>query len=116
MSRARMQTSRPRIANRAEGRSASMSRLAGLLAVLALVLAGCGGTTSDIGAGASDLVPGSAAVFIAVDTDPSSSQWQTVDELASKFPDKQKAIDSIKSDMSKQGVDWEQDVRPALGK
>lgn len=83
--------------------------------VLALVSAGCGGTTSQIGTGASDLVPASAPAFIAIDTDPSSAQWRTIDELASRFPDKQKAIDSIKSDMSKQGVDWEQDVRPALG-
>src|SRR5919108_4002624 len=109
MSRARMQTSRPRFANRAEGRSASMSRLAGLLAVLALVLAGCGGTTSDIGTGASDLVPGSAAAFIAVDTDPESSQWQTVDALANKFPDKQKGIDALKREMRKDKVDWDKD-------
>ena len=92
-----------------------MCRLAGLLALLALVLAGCGGTTSDVGAGASDFVPGSAAVFIAVDTDPSSSQWQTVDELASKFPDKQKGIDAIKREMREDKVDWEKDVNPALG-
>src|SRR5919109_64689 len=84
--------------------------------VLALVAAGCGGTTSQIGTGASGLVPASAPAFIAVDTDPGSSQWRTIDALASRFPDKQKAIDSLKSDMRKQGVDWEQDVKPALGK
>jgi Protein of unknown function (DUF3352) len=83
---------------------------------LALVAAGCGGTTSQIGTGASILVPKTAPAFVAIDTDPSSSQWQTIDQLASRFPDKQKAVDSIKSDLTKQGVDWEQDVKPALGK
>jgi hypothetical protein len=90
--------------------------LSGAAVVLALVAAGCGGTTSQIGTGASGLVPASAPAFIAVDTDPGSSQWKTIDSLASRFPGKQKAIDSIKSDLKKQGVDWEQDVKPALGK
>jgi hypothetical protein len=88
----------------------------GVVLVVALVAAGCGGTTAQIGTGASGLVPASAPAFIAVDTDPGSSQWRTIDALASRFPDKQKAIDSLKSDMRKQGVDWEQDVKPALGK
>jgi uncharacterized protein DUF3352 len=94
-----------------------MRRLAGLFGVLAFVLAGCGGTTSGIGAGASDLVPASAPVFVAINTDPDSSQWKTVDALASKFPDKQKGIDAIKRDLRKDdGIDWEKDVKPAIGK
>jgi hypothetical protein len=90
-------------------------RLAGTCALFAFALAGCGGTTS-IGAGASDLVPASAAAFIAIDTDPGSSQWQTVDALASKFPDKQKAIDELKKSLRKDKLDWDKDYRPALGK
>jgi hypothetical protein len=89
---------------------------AGVAAIAAFAVAGCGGTTSSIGAGASDLVPASAPAFVAVDTDPGSSQWKTVDALASRFPDKQKGIDSIKQDMQKDGVDWAKDVKPALGK
>jgi len=93
-----------------------MRRLVGVLAVLALVAAGCGGTTSDIGSSASDLIPASAPAFIAVDTDPSSDQWQTVMKLADKFPDKQKGINRIKSELRKDpGVEWEKDVKPALG-
>ena len=83
--------------------------------VLAAALAGCGGTTSDLGTGASDLVPSSAAVFVALDTDPDSDQWETVDRLASKFPDKQEGIDSAKRELRKEGLDWESDVKPALG-
>lgn len=93
-----------------------MRRLIGVLAAAALLAAGCGGTTSQIGAGASDLVPGSAPAFIAIDTDPASSQWQTMIALADKFPDKQKGIDSIKKDLRKETkLDWEQDVKPAIG-
>jgi hypothetical protein len=93
-----------------------MRRLAGVLAVLALVAAGCGGTTAQIGTGASDLVPASAPAFIALDTDPGSEQWQTVDKLADKFPDKQKGIASIKRELRKDpGVEWEKDIKPALG-
>jgi hypothetical protein len=92
-----------------------MRWLSGAAVVLALVAAGCGGTTSQIGTGASGLVPASAPAFIAVDTDLGSSQWRTIDALASRFPGKQKAIDAWKSELRKQGLDWEKDVKPALG-
>ena len=78
------------------------------------MLAGCGGTSNHSASGGADLVPASAALFVAVDSDPSSSQWQTVDALARKFPDKQKAVDSIKQDMTSAGVSWERDVKPVL--
>ena len=93
-----------------------MRWLSGATIGVALVAAGCGGTTSQIGTGASGLVPASAPAFIAVDTDPGSSQWRTLDALASRFPGKQKAVDSLKADLRKQGVDWNKDVKPALGK
>src|SRR6266540_2611159 len=93
-----------------------MRWLTGVLAALALVAAGCGGTTAQIGTGASDLVPASAPVFIAVDTDPNSDQWRTVDSLANRFPDKQKGIARIRSELRKDpGVDWDKDVKPAFG-
>jgi hypothetical protein len=93
-----------------------MQRVGGFFAVLgmAVALVGCGGTTNP-GAGAADLVPASAPLFVAMDTDLGSSQWHAVDQLANKFPDKQKAIDAAKKEMLKQGVDWDKDVKPALG-
>jgi hypothetical protein len=91
-----------------------MRRLGCLLALLALGLAGCGGTTKP-SSGAADFVPASVPLFVAIDTDLGSSQWQTVNELANKFPDKQKAIDSIKQQLTKNGLDWEEDLKPALG-
>jgi hypothetical protein len=94
-----------------------MRWLTGVLAATALVGAGCGGTTAQIGTGASDIVPASAPAFVAVDTDSSSSEWQTINALAGRFPDKQKGVDAIKSDLRKQAkLDWAKDVKPALGK
>jgi hypothetical protein len=60
-------------------------------------------------------VPATAPVYVSIDTDPDSSQWQTVNDLAAKFPDKQKAIDSAKQSMRKEGLDWDRDLEPALG-
>ena len=54
-------------------------------------------------------------LYLAIDTDPSSSQWRTVNELAGKFPDKQQAVESIKKSMRKDGLDWDRDIKPALG-
>ena len=94
-----------------------MRWLTGALAATALVAAGCGGTTAQIGAGASDIVPASAPAFVAIDTDANSSQWQAINTLAAKFPDKQKGVDSIKNALHKEDkLDWAKDVKPALGK
>lgn len=93
-----------------------MRPIAALLAVTAVLAAGCGGTTAQVGTGASSIVPASAPAFISIDANPSSAQWRTIDALASKFPDKQKAVDSIKEDLSKEDVSWEHDLRPVLGK
>ena len=54
-------------------------------------------------------------MFVVIDSDLRSSQWQTVNELANKFPDKQKAVDAIKQQLSKKGLDWKRDLEPALG-
>jgi hypothetical protein len=62
-------------------------------------------------------VPATAPAFISIDTDPGSSQWETVDALATKFPDKGKAVDALKKSLRQDSkVDWEKDVKPALGK
>jgi hypothetical protein len=92
------------------------SRVAAVLFGVAVVASGCGGTQG-AATGASDLVPASAPVYVAIDTDPASSQWRTVDELAGRFPDEQKGVDALKRELKQQGeLDWERDVKPALGK
>ena len=92
-----------------------MRWLTGVVAVAALVVAGCGGTVG-AGAGASDVVPASAAAFIAVDTNPDSSQWNTIEDLASRFPDEEKGVRELKRSFHEDtGLRWENDIKPALG-
>jgi hypothetical protein len=86
----------------------------GLIGAVAVLAAGCGGTET-AGRGGAGIVPAGVPAFVAVDSDPDSSQWKTIDQLASKFPDKQKAIASIKKEMREGGLDWKRDVKPALG-
>jgi hypothetical protein len=87
---------------------------------LALVAAGCGGSSSSSGsasgsAGAAALVPRDAAAYVAVNTDLKSSQWKQVDDLLNKFPSKDRLLQSLRGDLAKQGVDFDSDVKPALG-
>jgi hypothetical protein len=85
------------------------------LAATSAVAAGCGGTETSAQSGAAGITPAGVAAFVAVDADPDSSQWQTVDDLASRFPDKQKGVDELKKSLLKEGLDWDKDVKPALG-
>jgi hypothetical protein len=89
--------------------------------LLALLAAGCGGGSSNTGAGGSS-IPGGAGIvrgglvgFVAIDSDTGSDQWQQLDELAQKFPGRDRAIAHIEEELTKEGVDYESDVKPALG-
>ena len=90
------------------------------LTALALVAAGCGGSSSSSGsasgsAGAAGLVPRDAVAYVAIDTDLDSSQWKQVDELLRKFPSRDRLLRSFESSLGQQGVDFDRDVKPALG-
>jgi hypothetical protein len=96
-----------------------MRRLLPFLALAAL-LVGCGSDSKPSSSGSS--VPAGASVvragvlaFVSVDSDTGSSQWQQLDELAQKFPGRDQAISKLKQKLSEQGVDYDQDVKPALG-
>src|SRR5437763_768039 len=93
-----------------------LSLLLGLLAALTLLAAGCGGkkqaAASSSGA---QFVRSDALAFVSVDTDFGSSQWKQVDSIASKFPGRDKAIESLKKSIAGQGVDFDSDIKPALG-
>jgi hypothetical protein len=91
--------------------------LAGFFAVLALVVAGCGGkSTSGVSTetGAS-LVKADALAFVSIDSDLGSAQWQKVDDLSHKFPGRDKALAQLKQELAKEGVDYDKDIKPALG-
>src|SRR3954464_12220986 len=88
----------------------------GLGAALALVAAGCGGTKTGASteSGAS-LVRSGALAYVSIDSDTGSDQWKQLDELSQKFPSRQLGLLALKGMLAKQGVDWDKDVKPALG-
>jgi hypothetical protein len=80
-----------------------------------LLAAGCGGQ-SITGIRGASIVPATAAAFIAVDSDPHSSQWKNADELASRFPGRKDAIARVENGLrSSANLDYTTDVEPALG-
>ncbi|HSC49622.1 MAG TPA: DUF3352 domain-containing protein [Gaiellaceae bacterium] len=92
-----------------------------LLASLAFVLAACGsGASSSSSTGGSP--PAGAALlrsdllgFVSIDSDLGSSQWQTFDKLWQKFPSHDTWLRQIEQSLAKQNLDYERDVKPALG-
>jgi hypothetical protein len=93
-----------------------MSRLALVLAAAALVLfaAGCGEGSSPGAAGAS-VAPASSQVFVSVDTSFDSANWSAGRQLVGRFPDGDRAVELILGELGEKGVDFEDDVKPALG-
>jgi hypothetical protein len=91
-----------------------------LIATFVLAASGCGGSSSTAGGIASgpspaaELKPGALAYWEAV-SDPASGQWQQAEDLVRRFPDGEKWIEQLRKRIADQGVDWEQDVEPALG-
>lgn len=97
-----------------------MRRLLPLLLAVAL-LAGCGnssgsGSKASAGPGSSSLggaeiAPSSTTFLLRLNTAFDSQQWQTLDALLKKLPDGEKLLSSIGG----KGVDFNADVKPALG-
>jgi Protein of unknown function (DUF3352) len=88
----------------------------GALVAFAVVLAGCGAKDESSGAAGAEIVPASVPVFVSIDSDLSSDQWSQVDELLQKFPARDQLIDELRSELKEDpGLDYEDDVKPALG-
>src|SRR5438477_7256907 len=87
-----------------------------LFAFLALLAAGCGGgmTSNSSGSGAF-LVRPDALVFVSFDADLGSSQWKQVDALSKKFPGRDMALAQIGKELQKDQLDYNRDIKPALG-
>src|SRR4029078_12409721 len=93
-----------------------MNRLSLVLAAAALALSatGCGEGSSPGAAGAS-VAPASSQVFVSVDTSFDSANWSAGRELVGKFPDGERAVEWILGELGGKGVDFENDLKPALG-
>jgi hypothetical protein len=89
-----------------------------LAALALLVAAGCGGGSKQSASGGpsgAEVIPASAVAYVAVNTDLGSDQWKQADALSKKFPDRAKALAQIQQQLTKGGVDFKTDVKPALG-
>jgi Protein of unknown function (DUF3352) len=93
-----------------------MNKVALVLVVAALSLpaVGCGEGSSPGAAGAS-VAPAATQVFVSVDTSFDSSEWEAGRSLLGKFPDGDRAVDWVLGELGGKGVDFEEDVKPALG-
>ena len=93
------------------------------LAAVALVIAGlasaCGGSTRNgpggIGDSGAALVSSDAVVYASVDGDLGSNRWQDVDKLLTKFPIRDKLLAELKQALAKRQLDYDSDIKPALG-
>jgi hypothetical protein len=92
-------------------------RLIVFLACLALVpvAAGCGAEDEGGLPAGVELVPADSALFVAINTDFDSGQWETAGDLVDKFPDGGKLRSFILDELSDEGIDLEEDVKPAVG-
>ena len=92
-----------------------------LVAALAFVGVGCGGSSSSSkqsaagGPSGAEVIPAGAPAYVAVNTDLGSAQWKQVDALSKTFPGRAKVIAQIQQQLMKSGVDFKTDVKPALG-
>jgi hypothetical protein len=87
-------------------------------AAAALVAAGCGGSAGGnkpASQGPATIAPGSSAAYVWVDTNVDSSAWTKAAALLDKFPAKDKLLAKFNASLREQGLDWEADVKPALG-
>jgi Protein of unknown function (DUF3352) len=84
-----------------------------VLTVLPL-LVGCGAQAGSGPEGAS-VAPASAALFLSVETDFNSDQWQKAKELVDEFPDGEKAVGFLLDELGIESGDFEREVKPALG-
>src|SRR3954447_22648353 len=95
----------------------SMRRLLPFLALL-VVLAGCGGGGSnakrplDEGLG---FLPKDAPFAVAISTDTESGQYQSAGRILKKFPFGPQALAGLKQRFERNGVSFDNDVKPILG-
>jgi hypothetical protein len=91
-----------------------------LAATLALVVAGCGSSSSGSGP-SSPLVsefsylPADSPFVVTVATDPSSSAIQGLQDLIGRFPLAGLGLQALQSKLSQVGINYSSDVKPLLG-
>ena len=62
------------------------------------------------------LAPADAVVFARITTDDDSSQWQKAERVLERIPGvRDTLVSAIEQGLSDEGLDWDEDVAPALG-
>lgn len=90
-----------------------------VIAVTGLIAAGCGGSSGDGGAAASndspflDYTTQDSVGFVSFSTDFESDDWTSLKDFAGRFPGYDKALAEIKDKMKP--VDFSTDIKPWLG-
>ena len=109
--RPRLATTRRKLATGLHPISTSVA-LVFMVAALSLPALGCGEGASP---GAAGIAPAGTQVFVSVDTSFDSANWSAGRELVGKFPDGDRAVQWLLSELGAKGLDFEADVKPALG-
>ena len=90
-----------------------------LALIVAAFVTACGGSTGTgpggIGESGASLVSADAVAYVSVDSDLGSDRWQQVDTLLKKFPIHDKLLDELKQALAEHRLDYENDLKPALG-
>lgn len=89
--------------------------VAAALLALGAACGGSGGGAATGGQGAAGTVPASAVAYVSVNADLESAQWNQLKELVKRFPDSGKLVDRLLAELADEGVNWDEDVAPALG-
>jgi Protein of unknown function (DUF3352) len=85
-------------------------------AAVALLAAGCGGSKPASTADDAAPAPTNAGFYATLNTDRESAQWQQVEALLERVPGAEQAVDKLLADaLDESGLDWNEDVAPALG-
>ena len=99
-------------------RSSWSARRGVALAAAAVVLAGCGGAGDEagtaVGTGA-DFVPAGAPLYAYLNADRDSQQWDDLEALVDRFPDGDELAQSLVDSLAEEGLDYDENVDPALG-
>ncbi len=84
----------------------------------AVVLAGCGGSDSAGSAAgtAAGYVPAASPLYFEISTDTSGPQWTQLTALARFFPAYANMKKGLDKGLSSNGIDWNTEVKPLLGK
>lgn len=94
-------------------------RLTLLIALgFATAFAGCGGGEGDSGSAldnALGYLPQDTPLVIAIGTDPEADQVKAAQKIAERFPFGDQAVESLDEGLTREGFDFERDVKPLLG-